>query len=88
MSVLLALALQVAAQPTKARHKVTPADLNAMADSCHAPREWLALRGREVVFRGSPDADYAKIECVLRKVSAVVPMNKIGFIGNAQASEK
>ncbi|WP_230481468.1 hypothetical protein [Sphingomonas sp. Leaf21] len=87
MSVLLALALQVAAQPTKPQRQVSRADLNAMADACHAPRNWLVLRGREVVFRGNPDADFAKIECVLKKVSAVVSMNKIGVIGNAPASE-
>lgn len=88
MSLLLALALQVAAQPTRPQRQVSQADLNAMADACRAPRSWLVLRGREVVFRGSPNADFIKIECVLKKVSAVVPMNKIGFIGNAQASEE
>lgn len=88
MSVLFALAMQVAAQPTRPRHQVSQADLNAMADARHAPRSWLVLKGREIVFLGSPDADFAKIECVLKKVSAVVPMDKISFIGNAQASEE
>jgi len=84
MSVLFALAMQVAAQPAPSRRRVTQADLNSMADACHAPRAWLMLRGREVVFRGSPNADYGKVECVLKKISAVVPMTDIGFIGNAQ----
>ncbi len=85
MTLSLALAMQVAAQPA---HRVTQADLNAMADACHAPRKWLRLKGREVVFGASPDADYATIECVLRKVSKVVSMTNIGFIGNEQASEE
>ncbi|MEG8038530.1 hypothetical protein QP166_03930 [Sphingomonas sp. LR60] len=88
MSVVLALALQAAAQPTGPRHKVSQADLNAMADACHAPRTSLVLTEHSVLFRSSPDADLAKIDCLVRKVSAVVPMEKIGFIGNGRASKE
>jgi len=87
MSVLLALALQAAAHPTRPRRDVTQADLNIMADACHAPHQWLVARGRQVVFWGSPNADYAKVACVLKKVSGVVSMTNIGFIGNAAVSE-
>ena len=85
MSVMFALAMQVASQPARSRRQVTQADLNAMADACRAPRAWTKIEGRRVVFRGSPNADYAKIECVLTKISAVVPMSDMAFIGNAQA---
>jgi len=88
MTLSLALAMQVAAQPAQPRRKVKQADLNATADACHAPRKWLQLKGREVVFGASPDADYDTIECVLRKVSAVVAMSNIAFIGNEQASKE
>ncbi|MBB6506277.1 hypothetical protein F4693_003277 [Sphingomonas endophytica] len=88
MSVLLALAMQVAAQPSPVRPKMTRADLNAMADACQAPRKWVVLRANEIVFRANPDADQAKIECMLKKISAVVATSNIGFIGNEQASEK
>ena len=88
MSVLLALALQVAAQPSLPLRKVNQADLNAMADACNAPRTWLTLRDREVVFRGSSNADFAKVQCVIKKMSAAVPMSNMAFIGNAPVSEK
>ncbi|MBI0474587.1 hypothetical protein D9601_04320 [Sphingomonas sp. MA1305] len=86
MSLLLALAMQVATQPNSLRHKVTPASLNAIADRCHAPRAWLTLRGRQIVFRGNPDADPVKIECVLKKMSAAIQMNNAALVGRAQAS--
>lgn len=88
MSVLVALAMQVAAQPAQRRREVTQADLHAMADACHVPHEAVVMNGSEVVFRGGPNVDFTQTECVLRKVSAVVPMNRISFIGNAPASEE
>jgi hypothetical protein len=63
------------------------ARLNALADACRAPRDWLELRGREVVFKADPDADYAMIECVLTKLSAAIDMRNMGFIGNAPPSD-
>ena len=71
MSVLLALAVQVAAQPPSGE-KMTRARLNAMADDRRAPCKWLVLRGRQIVFRGNPDADPDKLECVLTKMSAAI----------------
>ncbi|MDR6789604.1 hypothetical protein J2Y58_002977 [Sphingomonas sp. BE138] len=88
MSVLVALAMQVAAQPSQRRHEVTQADLHAMADACHVPRDTVVMNGSVVVFRSGPNVDFTQTECVLRKVSAVVPMNRISFIGNAPASEE
>ncbi len=88
MSALLALAVQAATLPhSSSRRQMSQARLNAMADACHAPRKWVELRGREVVFKANPDAEYKKIECMLRKISAVVDMPNIDFVGNEQISE-
>ena len=43
MSLLLALALQVAAQPTRPQRQVSQAELNAMDDACCVPLSWLVL---------------------------------------------
>ncbi|KQN93895.1 hypothetical protein ASE95_03060 [Sphingomonas sp. Leaf231] len=88
MTLSLALAMQVAAQPAQPRREVKQADLNAMADACHAPRKWLYLKGREVVFAASPDADYDTVACVLGKVSAAGSITNVSFIGNEQASKE
>lgn len=88
MSMSLALALQVAAQSPRPSQQVSQTDLNAMADACHAPRDWLVLRDRQVIIQGGPDGDLTRMQCVLGKVSAVVPMSDIAFIGNEQASEE
>ncbi|GAA0671442.1 hypothetical protein FHT00_001893 [Sphingomonas insulae] len=86
MSALLALAVQAASQPrSPTRRRISQTRLNAMADACHAPRNWVELRGREVVFKANPDSDLTKIECVLGKISAVVDMTNIGLVGNEQA---
>ncbi len=88
MSALLALAVQAATQPrSSSGGRISRAHLNAMADACHAPRNWVESRGRRVVFKANPDADLTKIECMLRKIGAVVDMTNIGFIGNEQLSE-
>ncbi|WP_375421840.1 hypothetical protein [uncultured Sphingomonas sp.] len=88
MSGLLALAIQVAAQPSLQRGKMSQARLDLMADACRAPRKWLELRGRETVFRADPDADYAKIECVLKKMSGAVDASNLAIVGNAEVSEE
>ena len=64
------------------------ARLNVIADGCRAPRKWLKLRGREIVFRADPDADYAKIECVLKKMSGAVDASNLAIVGNAEVSEE
>ena len=87
MSALFALAVQLAARPAPPRHKVKQADLNAIADACDAPRTWLELRGREVIFRGPSDVDYAKVQCVVKGMSAIVPSKNIAIVGRARASE-
>ncbi len=88
MSALLALAVQVAIHPhSSSRRQMSQARLNAMADACHAPRNWVELRGREVIFKASPDAEYKKIACMLGKISAEVDMTNIAFVGNEQISE-
>jgi hypothetical protein len=88
VSALLALAIQVAAQRSSSRAAMSQARLNAMADACRAPRQWLALRGRELVFRANPDADQAKIECVLKKMDAAIDATNRDLVGNEQASEE
>ena len=88
MTALLALAIQVAAQPSSSRPKMIPDGLNAIADACHAPRKWLELRGQQVVFGADPDADYAKIECLLTKILAVTDQQNLAFIGNALPPEE
>jgi hypothetical protein len=88
MSALLALAMQVAAQPSSPPPKLSRARLDTMADACRAPRKWLALRGNEILFRGRPDANQHKIECVLKKISAVVAASNLGFAGNEEITEE
>lgn len=88
MSVLLALAMQVAAQPIPSVPAITVGDLNAMADACRAPREWLELRGNEIVFRASPNEDEAKIVCVLKKIDAVVASSSLSSVGTAPVSKE
>jgi hypothetical protein len=88
VSALLALAIQIAAQPSSPRAAMSQARLNAMADACRAPRKWLELRGRELVFRASPAADQRKIECVLKKMDAATDADNRNLVGNERVSEE
>ncbi len=66
---------------------ITRADLDAITDSCGAPREWLILRGQEVVLRASPDEDEAMLACVLTKMSALISAHNAGDDGDAKGSD-
>ena len=95
MSALLALAMQVAAPPSAARpihakpqsSDLTQKDLDSMADACGAPRAWLKLRPQDVLLDAGPNADFAKVQCVLRKVYPVLGNRNLAFLGNAAVSE-
>ena len=88
MSVMLALALQAGAQQIPAKRKVSQSLLDVATDACHAPRKWLKhMSGDEVQFAPSPDAEYDKIYCVLKRLDAIAAPVKLGFIGNEQLSE-
>lgn len=84
---MLALLIQVAAMPPSPPGG-TQAELDAISSTCRTPRGWLSSEGGEVVIRADPDADFKKLECVLRKVSAILPPTSIAIIGNAPAPEK
>jgi hypothetical protein len=88
VSALLALAIQVAAQPSPQGRKMSRARLNVIADGCRAPRKWLKLRGREVVFLADPDGDQTKIACVLRKMNAAIDDANRGMVDDAANSEE
>jgi hypothetical protein len=66
---------------------ITQADLVAIADSCGAPRDWLVLRGQEVVLRASPDEDETMLACVLTKMSALLSAHNADADRDAQGSE-
>ena len=70
---------------------VTPAAANAengqtlpkrIAKQCRTPPEWVSVAaGGEVHLRPPPDADYAKVDCVLAQLR-LHNVVKLGFIGN------
>lgn len=70
--------------PFSSRSTVDQAKLDAMSDACRAPRIWLRSLGDDRVdFRPSPDAKYAKVVCVFKKMRrSNLPMN-LGLVGNA-----
>ncbi len=86
MSVLFAIALQTAVRSS--RPAVDQSLLDGISDACRAPRKWLLLRGREIVFRGDPNGDPVKLECMLRRMSALIETQKVAPAGHAQGSEK
>ena len=98
MSVLLALAMQVATQPPVTRPRtrrpkpaaaapVTQATLDGWSKECRTPRKWLELKDNEIIMRGSPDSDETKLRCVLEKMSAATSPRTNSLIGNAPVSE-
>lgn len=87
MSLLLALTDSATMQAGPSGRNMSQKSLDAISDACHAPRQWLVLKGSEIVFRGDPDADYAKILCVLQKVSATGSLRDLAIIGNGQRPE-
>ncbi len=86
---LIALALQAAATPAKPVAIMTQQQLDRLSDRCGAPRKWLRRgRGEEIRFQPSRNGEFAKVDCVLKQLSAsLVPM-KQGFVGNAEYTEK
>ncbi len=59
-----------------------------MTDVCRAPRGWLRHKGgNEVRFLPDPDAEYDKVDCVLKQLrESRIPMN-LGFVGNEALPE-
>jgi len=96
VSVVLAIALQVAAQApsrnpagTQANASgPTQADLDGVTDTCGVPHRWLTRKKREIVFDAGRNADFTKIQCVIAKVYPMSGKARFVFIGNEQLSEK
>ena len=82
MSALIALAMHSAMPMSSPSAKDIAARLDAIAKTCGVPRRWLVQRGREIVFKGPPDGDPAKLECVMKKMSAMIDAANRG-IGDA-----
>ena len=62
--------------------------LNRMTDACRAPNRWLRHQGgNEIRFFPDPDAEYDKVDCVLKQLrESRIPMN-LGFVGNEALPE-
>jgi hypothetical protein len=88
MSLLLALAMQVATQPGRVQDMLSPSALHAMTNACHAPRSWLRTSSDgQVRFTPGPDAKFTKVDCVLKRLRASIAPMKLGFIGNEKLTE-
>ncbi|WP_066479488.1 MULTISPECIES: hypothetical protein [unclassified Sphingomonas] len=88
----IAFALQAAAQVAALETQsveVTQTELDAMTDFCNAPRHWLRhLGGEEVAFQPSPEAEFEKVDCVLKRLRASIIPTKLGFVGNEEVPEE
>ena len=81
LSLALALSTAVPAPALSVRPdlKSLPA---AISKKCDTPVGWVAIEGNnEVHLSPSPNADFGKIECILREVQAH-PNVSLGFVGN------
>jgi hypothetical protein len=88
MNILLALAVQAAAQQAAPTISVVQRTLDAITDACHAPRSWLTHRGgNEVVLSASPDADYNMLSCVIDRLQKSTMPVSLSVLGNASASD-
>lgn len=53
-----------------------------VAKRCSTPIEWISVSGKdEVHLQPPPDADYAKVDCILKELQAKNAL-KAGFVGN------
>ncbi|MCC2975864.1 hypothetical protein LK533_04130 [Sphingomonas sp. PL-96] len=88
VAALLLLHVAVSSAPQTGQAALSQKQLDGMTDACRAPRGWLRHKGGdEIRFLPDPDAEYDKVDCVLKQLrESRIPM-KLGFIGNEAPPE-
>ncbi|MBB3910448.1 hypothetical protein [Sphingomonas desiccabilis] len=88
IAALLLLQVAFSSAPQAGGAALSQKQLDAMTDVCRAPRGWLRHKGgNEVRFLPDPDAEYDKVDCVLKQLrESRIPMN-LGFVGNEALPE-
>ncbi len=83
------LVMALAAPSAPARQAMpTQASLDAVSAACHAPRAWLEMRGREIVFKADPEDDDTKIGCVLTAISKMVSSSGQGSAPRSRPAKR